>query len=82
MAAKPRDIHPAALAELKSAVSWYDERSASAGDGFVAEIDSAIELITASQRAGPVENVAPENLSSHDSPSRLSITRNRPRSKF
>jgi hypothetical protein len=32
MAAKRLDIHPAALTELKSAVSWYDERSASAGD--------------------------------------------------
>ena len=31
MAGKPLDIHPAALAELKSAVSWYEERSASAG---------------------------------------------------
>ncbi|MFI5095992.1 MAG: type II toxin-antitoxin system RelE/ParE family toxin [Candidatus Acidiferrales bacterium] len=52
MAAKPLDIHPAALAELKSAVSWYDERSASAGDGFVAEIDRAIELITAAPDIG------------------------------
>jgi hypothetical protein len=43
MAAKPLDIHPAALTELKSAVTWYDKRSASAGDGFVAEIDRAIE---------------------------------------
>jgi hypothetical protein len=43
MAAKPLDIHPAVLTELKSAVTWYDKRSASAGDGFVAEIDRAIE---------------------------------------
>jgi hypothetical protein len=50
MAAKPLDIHPAALAELKSAVVWYDQRSESAGDGFVAEIDRSIELITASGR--------------------------------
>jgi hypothetical protein len=53
MAAKPLDIHPAALTELKSAVNWYDERSASAGDGFVAEIDRAIELITAAPARWP-----------------------------
>jgi toxin ParE1/3/4 len=53
MAAKALDIHPAALTELKSAVSWYDERSASAGDGFVAEIDRAIELITSAPARWP-----------------------------
>lgn len=34
-------------------MSWYDERSASAGDGFVAEIDRAIELITAAPARWP-----------------------------
>ena|SRR5258707_2479531 len=53
MPAKPLDIHPAALADLKSAVSWYDKRSESAGDGFVAEIDRAIELITAAPTRWP-----------------------------
>jgi hypothetical protein len=53
MVAKPPDIHPGALAELKSAVVWYDERSESAGDAFVAEIDHAIELITATPTRWP-----------------------------
>ncbi|MGA7687007.1 MAG: type II toxin-antitoxin system RelE/ParE family toxin [Terriglobales bacterium] len=53
MAAKPLDIHPAALAELKSAVVWYDQRSESAGDAFVAQIDHAIDLITADPKRWP-----------------------------
>ena len=44
MVAKPIEIHADALAELKSALRWYLERSESAADGFVAEIDRAIEL--------------------------------------
>ena len=47
MADKPLEIHDDALAELKSALRWYLERSESAADGFVAEIDRAIEVITA-----------------------------------
>jgi len=45
MAAKPLDIHPAALEETKSAVSWCFERSESAAQNFVAELDQAAELI-------------------------------------
>ena len=45
MADKPLEIHDDALAELKSALRWYLERSESAAaDGFVAEIDRAIAL--------------------------------------
>jgi hypothetical protein len=47
MAVKPIEIHTDALAELKSALRWYLERTESAADGFVAEIDRAIELIAA-----------------------------------
>jgi plasmid stabilization system protein ParE len=39
MAAKQIEIHPAALAELKSAVEWYLERSEAAAQEFVAEVD-------------------------------------------
>lgn len=45
MAVKPIEIHDDALAELKSALRWYLERSQSAADGFAAEIDRAIERI-------------------------------------
>jgi toxin ParE1/3/4 len=45
MAPKPIEIHGDALAELKSALGWYLERSESAADGFLAEMDRAIELI-------------------------------------
>jgi hypothetical protein len=44
MAGKRLDIHPAALAELKSAVKWYLERSEPAALEFVAEVDRAIGL--------------------------------------
>jgi len=57
MAVKPIEIHHDALAELKSALRWYLERSESAADGFVAEIDRAIELIAAT----PVQESLAEN---------------------
>jgi toxin ParE1/3/4 len=53
MVNKPLEIHPEALAEFKAAVTWYLDRSESAAVNFVAEIDNAIELITASPRRWP-----------------------------
>jgi plasmid stabilization system protein ParE len=53
MAGKSIDIHPAALAEFKSAVNWYMERSETAANRFVAEIDSAVDLIVASPQRWP-----------------------------
>jgi toxin ParE1/3/4 len=53
MAAKPLQIHPAALAELKSAVAWYQERSHTAALNFVAELDRAIDLVIASPTRWP-----------------------------
>ncbi|HTS37926.1 MAG TPA: type II toxin-antitoxin system RelE/ParE family toxin [Candidatus Solibacter sp.] len=55
MAAKPLDIHPGALAEFKSAVAWYLDRSETAANNFVSEVDRAISLITASPRRWPTE---------------------------
>jgi len=54
MAAKPLEIHPFALAELKSAVGWYLERNETAAGKFVAELDRAIDLLIASPRRWPV----------------------------
>ena len=51
---KPVHIHPAALAELKSALTWYFERSETAAVRFVAELDRAIDLITDSPRRWPL----------------------------
>jgi len=45
MAAKSVEIHPAALAELKSALTWYLERSEAAALKFAAELDRAIDLV-------------------------------------
>lgn len=45
MAAKPLEIHPAALAELKSAVSWYLERNQTAALSFVSELDRALDRV-------------------------------------
>ena len=42
-AAKSLEIHPAALAELKSAVSWYLEQNQAAATKFAAELDRAID---------------------------------------
>jgi toxin ParE1/3/4 len=53
MAAKQLDIHPAALAELKSCLSWYLARSETAGIKFVAELDRAMDLIIQSPSRWP-----------------------------
>jgi plasmid stabilization system protein ParE len=53
MAAKPLEILPSALAELKSALSWYLERNETAADKFVAELDRAMELLVATPRRWP-----------------------------
>ena len=53
MAPEPIEIHGDALAELKSALGWYLERSESAADGFLAETDRAIGLIAGAPARWP-----------------------------
>jgi plasmid stabilization system protein ParE len=53
MAVKPLDIHPAALEELKSALAWYLDRSATAASNFVREVDEAIDLVAKSPGRWP-----------------------------
>jgi plasmid stabilization system protein ParE len=53
MAGRRIEIHPAALAELKSAVEWYLERSEPAAQEFVAAVDHAIALVTESPKRWP-----------------------------
>jgi len=45
MSVKPLEIHPAALAELKSAIVWYQGRNQTAAVNFVTELDRAIDLV-------------------------------------
>ena len=53
MAAKPLQVHPAALVELKSAVTSYQEQNQTAALNFVAELDRAIDLVIASPGRWP-----------------------------
>ena len=53
MAAKPPDIHPAALEEYKSALAWYIERNQSAAENFVEEIERAVALVIESPQRWP-----------------------------
>ncbi len=53
MAAKPLDIHPAALDELKYAVTWYSERSETATINFVREVDDGLEMVVQSPSRWP-----------------------------
>lgn len=39
-------IHPEAIAEAQAAIRWYRERSASAANAYLAEIDRAVDAIT------------------------------------
>ena len=58
MASERLEIHLAALAELKSAVSWYLERSEPAAREFVAAVDQAIDLVIESPKRWPVGEYA------------------------
>ena len=53
MAVKPLHIHPEALAELKLAVSWYQEQNQTAALNFVTELDRAVDLVIESPRRWP-----------------------------
>ena len=53
MAAKRLQIHPSALAELKSALSWYLERNETAAANFAAELDRAMDLVIGSPARWP-----------------------------
>jgi plasmid stabilization system protein ParE len=57
MAVKSLDIHPSALAELKSSISWYLEQNEATADKFVEEIDRAIDLVLASPRRWPTSDL-------------------------
>jgi toxin ParE1/3/4 len=53
MAAKPLEIHPSALEELKLALSWYLERNETAAFKFAAELDRAMNLLTSAPQRWP-----------------------------
>jgi toxin ParE1/3/4 len=53
MAAKPLEIHPSALEELKLALSWYLERNETAAVKFAAELHRAIGLLIAAPQRWP-----------------------------
>jgi plasmid stabilization system protein ParE len=45
MARRQVELHPQAIAEAHAAAKWYRERSTSAADAFVSELDRAMEKI-------------------------------------
>jgi plasmid stabilization system protein ParE len=47
------DIHPEAIAEAQAAYRWYRERSASAAEAYLAELDSAVEAIAENPEMWP-----------------------------
>ncbi|HLB86533.1 MAG TPA: type II toxin-antitoxin system RelE/ParE family toxin [Terriglobales bacterium] len=53
MAGKTLEIHPSALAEFKSALTWYLERNQTAAVKFAAEVERAISLVTESPARWP-----------------------------
>ena len=63
MAAKPLEIHPSALSDLKSALVWYLERSETAAAKFADEVDRAVGLVIESRQPGRSESTEPGNSS-------------------
>lgn len=53
MAVKRLEIHPSALAELKSALTWYLDRNQSAAVKFAGEVDKSIGLVIEAPRRWP-----------------------------
>ena len=47
------DVHPEAVAEARAATRWYRERSASAADAFLAEVDRAVQRIAEDPETWP-----------------------------
>jgi len=53
MTSRQIDVHPEAIAEARAAVKWYRQRSPSAANAFLAEIDHAIERVSQSPETWP-----------------------------
>ena len=58
MAAKHVEIHPEALAELKSAIGWYMKRSQPAAVRFSGAVDNALQLIREAPQQWPAGDYA------------------------
>ena len=82
MANKRLEIHPAALAEFKSAVVWYMERNQIAATRFVAEVDRAIDLIVESPARWPAAERGTRRMIQGVSHTRLCTGTGRMRSKY
>ena len=54
MADKRLEIHPSALAEMKSALNWYLARSEAAARKFAVEVDRATGMVVESPGRWPV----------------------------
>lgn len=53
MSPRQIDVHPEAIAEARAAAEWYREKSDSAANAFLAEIDYAVEKISQSPGTWP-----------------------------
>lgn len=53
MSTRHVEIHPEAIAEAQAANQWYRERSASAADAYLSELDSAVEAIAENPELWP-----------------------------
>lgn len=53
MSTRHVEIHPEAIAEAQAANQWYRERSASAADAYLSELDSAVEAIAENPKMWP-----------------------------
>ena len=53
MSSRHVDIHPEAVAEAQAANRWYRERSVSAAEAYLAELDRAVEAIAENPEMWP-----------------------------
>jgi toxin ParE1/3/4 len=53
MLPRPIVLHPEAVADARAAAQWYRDRSASAADAFLTELDRAMEKIAEAPEMSP-----------------------------
>jgi toxin ParE1/3/4 len=52
--ARPLEVHPEAVLEAQAAYRWYSNRNHAAAAAFLAELERAVELISASPTRWPI----------------------------
>jgi hypothetical protein len=82
MSVKRVEYHQGAIADIKSAVAWYQDRSRKSALDFIEELDRPWPQFVKLQNDGQAEKTTPEDSCCGVSPSLLSIRKKSPQLLF